>query len=91
LGLNEHLLRHGIQREVFICQMASNAFKILSTGKGRPDLSSLLSASEVGALAVERWLLPRAGRRPEFAAWKTEAIGALLTAQKAKAKLAVVR
>lgn len=91
LGLNEHLLRHGIQREVFICQMASNALKILRTGKGRPDLSSLLSASEVGALAVDRWIVPRAGRRPEYAAWKAESIGTLLTAQKAKGKFAIIR
>ena len=91
LGMNEHLLRHGIQREVFICQMASNALKILRTGKGSPDLSSLLSASEVGALAVERWLFPRSERRPEYATWKAENIGALLTEQKAKGKLAAVR
>jgi len=49
------------------------------------------SASEVGALAVERWLFPRSERRPEYATWKAENIGALLTEQKAKGKLAAVR
>lgn len=91
LGMNEHILRHGIQREVFMCQLAANALKLLRSGKGRPDLSSLLSAADVAAMAVERWLLPRSERRPEYAAWQADNIGALLTEQKAKSKLAIVR
>jgi hypothetical protein len=69
LGFKDDLLRHGIQRELFICNLAANAAKILRTGKGRPDLSSLLSAREVAELAVERWILPRSQRRPEFQSW----------------------
>lgn len=69
LGFKDDLLRHGIQREVFICNLAANAAKILRTGKGRPDLSSLLSVREVAQLAVERWILPRSQRRPEFQSW----------------------
>jgi hypothetical protein len=69
LGFKDDLLRHGIQREVFICNLAANAAKILRTGKGRPDLSSLLSVREVAQLAVERWILPRSQRRPEFKSW----------------------
>lgn len=71
LGFKEDILRHGIQREVFICTLASNAAKILQTGKGRPNLSSLLSAGEVAELAVNRWMLPRAVRRPEFREWSS--------------------
>src|SRR5665213_448592 len=78
LGFNDDLLRHGIQREVFLSQLADNALKILRTGKGKPDLSSLLSADDVSGLAVERWMLPRSERRPEFKAWKRENIEALL-------------
>ena len=69
LGFKEDLLRHGIQREVFICTLAENSFKILRTGKGRPDLSNLLAVSEIAELAKERWILPRAQRRQEFKAW----------------------
>jgi hypothetical protein len=69
LGFKDDLLRHGVQREVFICNLAANAAKILRTGKGRPDLSSLLSVREVAQLAVERWILPRSQRRPEFQSW----------------------
>ncbi len=72
LDFDEDMLRHGIQREVFICPMATNAMKLLRTGKGRPDLSSLLSASEVALLAVQRWMLPRSHRRPEYRNWKTD-------------------
>lgn len=78
LGFSDDLLRHGIEREVFLAQLADNALKLLRTGKGKPDLSSLLSADEVSGLAVERWMLPRSERRPEFKAWKRENIEALL-------------
>jgi hypothetical protein len=81
LGFKDDLLRHGIQREVFLCQLADNALRILRTGKGKPDLSSLLSAADVANLAVERWMLPRSERRPEFKFWKREGIEALLGEQ----------
>ena len=76
------MLRHGIQREVFISQLADNALKVLHSGRGRPNLSSLLSAEEVARLAVERWMLPRSERRPEFKTWKRESIEALLGHQR---------
>lgn len=78
LGLNEDMLRHGIQREVFLCRLADNALKILKNGKGRPNLSSLLSAEDVAKLAVERWLLPRSERMPEFRVWNRDQIAQLL-------------
>ena len=69
LGFKGDMLRHGIQREVFICQLAANAPKILQTGKGRPDLGTLLSVGEIAELAMARWIVPRAGRRPEYRNW----------------------
>jgi hypothetical protein len=78
LGLNEDILRHGIQREVFLCELANNALKLLHRGRGRPDLSSLLSAEDVANLAVERWMLPRSQRMPEFKIWKRDQIEVLL-------------
>lgn len=82
LGFEDDMLRHGIQREVFISQLADNALKVLHSGRGRPNLSSLLSAEEVARLAVERWILPRSERRPEFKTWKRESIEALLGDQR---------
>lgn len=78
LGFKEDMLRHGIQRQVFISQLADNALRLLHTGKGRPNLSSLLSAQDVSRLAVERWMLPRSERRPEYRAWKAENLKMLL-------------
>lgn len=69
LGFKKDMLRHGIQREVFICELAKNATKILHTGKGKPDVGELLSAKEISELALERWMVPRAKRRPEFKDW----------------------
>ena len=81
LGFRGDILRHGIQREVFISLLANNAIRLLRTGRGRPNLSSLLSADEVARLAIERWMLPRSQRRPEFMAWKAENLTALLGPQ----------
>ena len=72
LGFEGDMLKHGIQREVFIAELAVNAIQILRTGRSRPDLKTLLSASEVSKLALERWILPRAERRPEFTSWTME-------------------
>lgn len=78
LGLQEDMLRHGIQREVFWCQLADNALSILRKGRGRPQLSSLRAAAEVASLAVDRWVVPRADRRPEFREWQRDGIRRLL-------------
>ena len=78
LGLNSELLRHGIQRQVFISNLASNAATILCTGKGRPNLSSLLTVEQVADLAHERWILPRAKRRTDYRIWSRSGILKLL-------------
>ena len=94
LGFRDELLRHGIQRQVFICNLASNAATILRTGKGRPNLSALLTASQVADLALERWVLPRASRRPDYRLWNRSGILQLLSGpaavQRAQAANAVV-
>ncbi len=74
LGFKDDTLRHGIQREVFFCQLATNAVKILQTGKGRPNLATLLSAKEIAELAVDRWVIPRSVRRPEYRDWNASDI-----------------
>lgn len=78
LGFKDDIMRHGIQREVFMCTLAVNATKILATGKGRANLKTLLSAKEVADLALERWIIPRAARRPEYLGWQTDDLVRLL-------------
>ena len=78
LGFKTDLLRHGVHREVFMCNMSYNALDILRKGTGRPDTSSLLGSSEIGEAAIERWLLPRSRRRPEFKGWTRESVRDLL-------------
>lgn len=74
LGFKGDLLKHGIQREVFISLLADNALKILSDGKGTPKISDLHTVSEISAAGCERWLLPRAKRRPEYKEWNSRDI-----------------
>ena len=74
LGLNDDLLRHGVKREVFLCKLANNVIDLLRSGRGTPDVSTLVSASDIGALARERWLVPRSVRRPEFVSWDTSQV-----------------
>ena len=80
LGFKEDLLKHGIQREVFYSELATNASRILKTGKGRPNLETLRTADEVAALALERWIFPRAGRRHDYKSWTLEDLKACLSA-----------
>lgn len=72
LGFKDNLLRHGIQREVFISFLASEGAKYLRTGKGQPDLSTLSCVDEVARLALKRWILPRAERRQDYRDWERE-------------------
>lgn len=79
IGFKDDLLKHGIRREVFLCELAANAIRMLKTGKGRPNLKTLATAEEVAEMALERWIVPRAQRRPEFSAWTTDDLKRLLT------------
>jgi hypothetical protein len=72
-------LRHGIQREVFICPFGPNALEILKTGKGKLDTSTLKTVQQISDLACDRWIVPRAERRPEYKAWKRDRIPDLIS------------
>jgi hypothetical protein len=74
LNINQSVLRHGIQREVFICAFGPNALDILKSGKGQLDTSGLLTVQQISDLARERWIVPRAGRRPEYREWDRQRI-----------------
>jgi hypothetical protein len=86
LGFKEDMLKHGVKREVFMCCLAKNATKLLKKGKGRANLRTLKTANEVGKLAVERWMTPRAERRPGYKLWTVDKLKALLTEQSSTIK-----
>ena len=79
LNLNPNLLRHGINREVFLCQLACNATRFLSGKAERVRYKGLLSISEVADLSLHRWVLPRALRMPEYRNWKRDEIADLFS------------
>jgi len=65
LGFTQDLLNHGIQREVFVAPLASNARKFLRGEDSRPRYRRLSFARAV-EFWRERWLLPRAERDASF-------------------------
>lgn len=69
LGMDGDILKHGINREVFLCELATNAIQILNGQEKEPRYDDLLSVTEVSELAKERWLIPRAHRNLEYANW----------------------
>ena len=73
-GLDPNLLRHGINREVFLCDLACNTRAVLNGSAGQPRYKNLPTVSEIGRLARERWIIPRAMRRPEFAHWRARSL-----------------
>src|SRR5262245_3009135 len=70
LGFSPDLLRHGIGREVFVCQLAMNAAKVLRGERKKAIYRGLKTVDEVGALVRERWLVPRGIRRPQYKNWR---------------------
>jgi hypothetical protein len=82
LNLNPNLLRHGINRQVFLCRLASNATRFLTGKAKRLQYKGLLSSAQVAELSLARWIVPRAMRTTEYQKWKREDIYELLKVQK---------
>src|SRR5436190_11823588 len=74
LGMPRGLTQHGFPREVFVCRTAKNGVEILARGTGRPDFGSLKKVEEVGRLAVNRWVIPRASRDLNYLTWRRHQI-----------------
>lgn len=71
VGLDPNLLRHGISREIYASGLASGWREYLCGGSDR-CLVERPTAGTIAQAAVSRWVAPRAGRVPEFAAWTRE-------------------
>ena len=67
LGIDgDAVLQHGIRREIFALPVAGNALPFLRGEAPTPDFTRQQSVAEISQLAVGRWMVPRAQRRPEY-------------------------
>lgn len=65
IGLDPELLKHGIARDIYMMPLATNCRGFLS-GQDENPLLDRPNADEIAKAAIERWILPRAQRRPDF-------------------------
>lgn len=72
LGMDPDLVRHGFTREVFFCPVASNAVAFLRGDHQRVLYEELLSVEAMSQLALDRWVIPRAERVPDYLSWRSE-------------------
>ena len=70
LDMDPNMARHGLTREVYFCALASNALQVLRGERKKVRYGTLPTVAEIGAAALERWVVPRAQRRPEFRQWR---------------------
>lgn len=70
--------KHGVKREVFACEIASNARAVLRGETSTADYESLLTVTEMGLLARERWMVPRALREDSYQDWSKAQLADLL-------------
>ncbi|WP_122467879.1 Druantia anti-phage system protein DruA [Pseudomonas viridiflava] len=70
LGMDSKLARHGLAREVFIARIATNAEEVLRGDHLDARYDDLPSVSEIGALALKRWVIPRSERDPRYLDWR---------------------
>jgi hypothetical protein len=68
VGLDPNLMRHGIAREVYAVPLAQNWREFLC-GRAKTCDVQRHSATEISRLAVQRWMVPRASRNPEYYNW----------------------
>lgn len=73
LGISSEWVYHGVQREIFVAPMASNARDYL-TGRHKRLRAIDRPASELFKFFRERWLLPRAERTESYRNIRREAL-----------------
>jgi len=79
IGMRSKLMMHGVKREVFICEMARNTVEFLKGEEAELDISDLKSTEDVAGMACRRWLVPRAGRCPEYQQWTSQDLSNLVS------------
>ena len=79
VGLNpDKILRHGIQREVYVMPIATNSREFL-VGKEEALAFDHMSVEEISGLAKARWVVPRSERNPEYKGFQREQLISTLT------------
>ncbi|HKZ40366.1 MAG TPA: Druantia anti-phage system protein DruA [Candidatus Hodarchaeales archaeon] len=79
LNLNPNLLRHGIAREVFLSELASNGKRYLIGKIKQLQYRGLLSVAQVAKHSIERWIIPRSLKNTEYLNWTRENLLHLLS------------
>ncbi|PKO16702.1 MAG: hypothetical protein CVU39_07715 [Chloroflexi bacterium HGW-Chloroflexi-10] len=77
IGLDEDLIRHGIIREVYAMPMATN-FREFLCGETSDINLHRPTAIEISKTALDRWVLPRALREPEYRTFRRSTIEELM-------------
>ncbi|MGD1042261.1 MAG: Druantia anti-phage system protein DruA [Sedimentisphaerales bacterium] len=71
IGLSSSLIYHGIRREIFAAPLGRDALRFLQGEVSRPSFYDW-SVAEISKKFIERWLLSRAERMPEYASFSKE-------------------
>jgi hypothetical protein len=85
VGVNDGTLKHGIEREVFACPLARNAKQVLVGKRKSANYRGLPRVRDVAEMALQRWIIPRAERRPDFVSWRSIQLLDLLRPEDASA------
>lgn len=64
-GLSTGLMYHGVRREIFAACLGKNTQRFLCDQVTRPGLYNW-PANQLAGAFIERWLLPRAARMPDY-------------------------
>ena len=70
------ILKHGIEREVYVIPLADNWKEVLS-GRQKRVLSLTRSAAEISRFCLSRWIVPRSNRDKSFQSFDS---GSIMTA-----------
>jgi hypothetical protein len=71
VGLDPHMLQHGISREIYGVPLVPNWRECLRR-EAEVGEAVRSSAASIGTLAVNRWLIPRSSRYPDYVRWTRE-------------------
>lgn len=82
LGYDPKILCHGVSREVFACEFATNSRDYLGGRNKEPHFDALLSMDTIADLAISRWILPRSERFPDFKLWNRRQILEIILGRK---------
>jgi hypothetical protein len=74
LGFDPNILCHGVAREVFACEFASNSRDYLGGRSKKLRVDCLPLYETTAELALHRWIVPRSERYQDFKLWKKELI-----------------